>query len=129
MRKLILAAALAACALPALAEVADGPGPNLVIEVTGGASRTIVIDLLSDVAPGHGGCTRFIRDGQQARNVWDRKHDDWDRPVEPDEVLMSVRPKAGRVLMFDHRLCHDVEPYTGSTPRIIIRGDAIFRLR
>ena len=57
MRKLILAAALATCALPALAEVVDGPGPNLVIEVTGGASGgasgTIVIDLLSDVAPGH----------------------------------------------------------------------------
>ncbi len=32
---------------------ADGPGPNLVIEVAGAANGTIVIDLLSDVAPLH----------------------------------------------------------------------------
>jgi peptidylprolyl isomerase len=31
----------------------DGPGPNLVIEVAGSTSGTIVIDLLPDVAPKH----------------------------------------------------------------------------
>ena len=31
----------------------DGPGPNLVIEVAGSTTGTIVIDLLSDVAPKH----------------------------------------------------------------------------
>ncbi|MDO9524071.1 MAG: peptidylprolyl isomerase, partial [Gemmobacter sp.] len=31
----------------------DGPGPNLVIEVAGQTTGKIVIDLLSDVAPGH----------------------------------------------------------------------------
>ncbi|MGB3313868.1 MAG: peptidylprolyl isomerase [Albidovulum sp.] len=31
----------------------DGPGPNLVIEVGGATSGTIVIDLLPDVAPRH----------------------------------------------------------------------------
>ena len=31
----------------------DGPGPNLVIEVGGATTGTIVIDLLSDVAPKH----------------------------------------------------------------------------
>ncbi|MFV0335434.1 MAG: peptidylprolyl isomerase [Tropicimonas sp.] len=39
-------------ALPALA-AEDGPGPNLVIEVGGDTQGTIVVDLLSDVAPGH----------------------------------------------------------------------------
>lgn len=34
-------------------QVADGPGPNLEIEVSGGVSGTIVIDLLPDVAPKH----------------------------------------------------------------------------
>jgi peptidylprolyl isomerase len=34
-------------------EATDGPGPNLVIEVAGAANGTIVIDLLSDVAPQH----------------------------------------------------------------------------
>jgi peptidylprolyl isomerase len=52
-RNLILAATLA-FVTPALAqEVTDGPGPNLVIEVAGAANGTIVIDLLSDVAPQH----------------------------------------------------------------------------
>jgi peptidylprolyl isomerase len=32
---------------------ADGPGPNLVIEVAGEASGTVVIDLLPEVAPLH----------------------------------------------------------------------------
>ncbi|EEW24302.1 peptidylprolyl isomerase [Rhodobacter ferrooxidans] len=32
---------------------ADGPGPNLVIEVAGSTTGTIVIDLLPDVAPLH----------------------------------------------------------------------------
>lgn len=46
--------ALALCASPALAqEAADGPGPNLVIEVSGQTSGQIVIDLLPDVAPKH----------------------------------------------------------------------------
>ncbi|PTM81859.1 peptidylprolyl isomerase [Cereibacter johrii] len=31
----------------------DGPGPNLVIEVTGEAEGEVVIDLLPDVAPAH----------------------------------------------------------------------------
>jgi peptidylprolyl isomerase len=49
LRKLLLLSLLAS---PALAE-GDGPGPNLSIDVTGTANGTIVIDLLSDVAPKH----------------------------------------------------------------------------
>ncbi|MDP2739696.1 MAG: peptidylprolyl isomerase [Pseudorhodobacter sp.] len=52
-KRLISALALSlALAAPALAET-DGPGPNLVIEVAGTTSGTIVIDLLPDVAPLH----------------------------------------------------------------------------
>ena len=50
MRKLLLAAVLVPGT--ALAQ-ADGPGPNLVIEVEGEANGTIVIDLLPEVAPLH----------------------------------------------------------------------------
>ena len=39
-------------ASPVLAE-GDGPGPNLVIDITGSASGQIVIDLTPDVAPLH----------------------------------------------------------------------------
>ncbi|MDP2061916.1 MAG: peptidylprolyl isomerase [Phaeovulum sp.] len=34
-------------------EVADGPGPNLILDVAGQASGRIVIDLLPDLAPKH----------------------------------------------------------------------------
>ena len=37
----------------AAAPVADGPGPNLVIEVGGAAQGRVVIDLLPDLAPLH----------------------------------------------------------------------------
>jgi peptidylprolyl isomerase len=47
-----LALVVALLAAPAFAE-GDGPGPNLVIEVTGAANGTIVIDMLSDKAPLH----------------------------------------------------------------------------
>ncbi len=49
--KLTLAALLLAAA-PAFAE-GDGPGPNLVIDVTGVANGQIVIDLNAEAAPKH----------------------------------------------------------------------------
>jgi peptidylprolyl isomerase len=45
-------AALLLTAAPAFAE-GDGPGPNLIIDVTGTANGQIVIDLASDIAPKH----------------------------------------------------------------------------
>ena len=50
MRKLVLAAIVAAAPLTAQADV---EGPNLEITVAGEANGTVVIDLLEDVAPGH----------------------------------------------------------------------------
>jgi peptidylprolyl isomerase len=47
-----LIAALLLAAAPVLAQE-DGPGPNLIIDVTGQANGQIVIDLLPDVAPLH----------------------------------------------------------------------------
>ena len=49
-KSLALAALL--FATPVLAE-GDGPGPNLIIDVTGAANGQIVIDLASDIAPLH----------------------------------------------------------------------------
>ena len=52
LRNLLLATAL--LSTPAFAEgEPDGPGPNLSIEVAGGANGTIVIDLLPQYAPKH----------------------------------------------------------------------------
>lgn len=60
----ILAAAFLA-ATPALAaDAVNGPGPDLVIEVTGDAEGEIVIGLLPDVAPKHvERLTELARDG------------------------------------------------------------------
>jgi hypothetical protein len=77
----------------------------------------------------HGGATRFIEDGQCAVPIWDRTHDDWIRPANDEEVMAISKPIEGNVLVFPHRMCHDVEPYTGKDPRIILRGDVLFRAR
>ena len=49
LRKVLL---LSLLATPAFAQE-DGPGPNLVIDIAGGANGQVVIDLLPDVAPLH----------------------------------------------------------------------------
>ena len=36
-----------------MAQDADGPGPNLVIEIAGEANGRVVIDMFEDLAPGH----------------------------------------------------------------------------
>ena len=82
---------------------------------------------LTTCAHGTGGGTRFIEDGQGAIPTALRNHDDWSERARLDQVTFASRPVEGKVLFFDHRMAHDVEPYTGSTPRIIIRGDLIFQ--
>jgi len=73
-----------------------------------------------------GGRTRFIKDNQNHLKVWDRIHTDWTRQALEEEVIYAQKPKKGTIMLFNHRLCHDVEQYKGDNPRIIIRGDIIF---
>lgn len=75
------------------------------------------------------GGTRFIRDNQDNLPIWDRKHDDWTRRADADDVEFCYRPTKGSILVFDHRLCHDVEqfmPDRADETRIIIRGDVVY---
>ncbi|MFT5680226.1 MAG: hypothetical protein ACI8RZ_001132 [Myxococcota bacterium] len=81
---------------------------------------------LTSTPPHTGGRTRLITDGQEALPMWRRVHDDWIREATNDEVALQIAPHQGSALIFDHRLCHDVEHYTGDVPRIIVRGDVIF---
>lgn len=81
---------------------------------------------LTTCEEGTGGCTRFIEDGQADILTVQRNHEDWTERARHDQVLESSHPVKGKLMIFDHRMAHDVEPYTGSTPRIIIRGDVIF---
>ncbi len=87
--------------------------------------KSVVIYLSSHTAD-EGGCTRFINDKQQNIPITRRNHLDWIREVQDDEVIECIKPRKGNILTFPHRLCHDVQKYTGSTPRIIIRADIIF---
>jgi len=81
---------------------------------------------LTSVKDNTGGATRFLNDGQETIPIRNRNHKDWTRPATSKEVICSVQPIQGTMLFFDHRLCHDVELYTGATDRLIIRGDIVY---
>lgn len=74
------------------------------------------------------GCTRIIGDNQDKVPVWDRDHNDWIRQASEYEVIFKSKPVKGNVLVFPHRMCHDVEQFTG-TKRRIIRGDILFKAK
>lgn len=74
---------------------------------------------------GNGGEFQFVND---VRN--EGKHpSDWDRSdwtEMSDDVIHSVPPRAGRLLVFPHWLCHQVQEYIGEGYRYIIRGDLAY---
>jgi len=73
------------------------------------------------------GKTRFIRDGQSDQAVWDRDHSDHQARTLEESVETSLAPEKGSILLFDHRLCHDVSLYDGAEgDRTIIRFDVVF---
>jgi hypothetical protein len=88
--------------------------------------RTLMSFVLYLTTNTEGGATRFIRDGQADKPVYERSHEDWTREVMPEEVIAANYPVAGDILIFDHRACHDVQAYHGRGPRIIVRGDILF---
>lgn len=73
------------------------------------------------------GQTRIIDDKQNNLPVWDRNHNDWTRETKKEEVLLNFFPTQGDVLIFDHRVAHDVSKFTNEGFRNIIRGDLIFK--
>ena len=74
----------------------------------------------------HGGATRFIDDPQASIPVERRSLEDWSELATPDQVLTSISPSVGSILLFDHRLLHDSEPYSGSAEKVIMRTDIVF---
>lgn len=63
----------------------------------------------------------FVRSSRNDQNT-----QDWDRQATDDEIFLKVKPKAGRIVVFDHKLCHTVLPYTEDKQRRVLRGDLIF---
>jgi len=77
------------------------------------------------------GATRFIRDKQTNILQSERNNDDWSRAANDNEINIKILPSKGTILIFDHRLCHDVAKFTPESEdekRIIIRGDLIYKL-
>ena len=95
----------------------------------GDGRRTLVsfVVYLNTVEKERGGCTRFLRDGQEHIPTRERNFTDWKHRASSEDVVASVRPVQGKVLFFDHRVCHDVDKYQGTSSRIIIRGDIVYR--
>jgi NAD+ synthetase len=93
-----------------------------------GATHTLMslVLYLNECDPAFGGRTRFIADPQLSLPYAGRDFSDWTREARDEEVIAAVTPSAGRALMFDHRLLHDSEPWSGRTPKVIIRTDILF---
>lgn len=51
---------------------------------------------------------------------------DWERQAREEEILLKVKPRAGRIVLFPHNLCHSVLPFEGPGERIMVRGDVEF---
>lgn len=83
---------------------------------------------LNTVPREHGGTFDFVDDGYRNHPL-DRGQDafaDWTRMATDDEIILSVNPRRGRMLVFPHWLCHQVGRYTGTDHRYIIRGDLAY---
>jgi len=83
---------------------------------------------LNTVPPEAGGQFQFVDDGQSA-HPQDRAAGafaDWHEMATDAQVLNSIQPVEGRMLVFPHWLCHQVQPYTGNKTRYIVRGDLAY---
>ncbi len=92
----------------------------------GDGRRTLLSVVLYLTDAPESGATRFVEDHQRSTPTHLRDHRDWDRDTRDDEVLFAVHPSKGDALVFDHRLCHDVERWNGPGDRVIIRGDVVY---
>lgn len=79
---------------------------------------------------GEGGETTFIADEKNMyKDFVERDTSDWKRQAEDDEVYFSVTPSVGKILVFQHQMCHGVSEYTpkDGKKRIIVRFDIIYK--
>lgn len=91
----------------------------------GGTHRTLKSFVLY-LTTNYTGSIRFIKDNQSHIPTHLRNHNDWNRETLPNEVYFETLPVAGNMLIFDHKICHDVDEFLGNEERIIIRGDVLF---
>ena len=73
------------------------------------------------------GKTRFINDPQKDIPASLRNLEDWDKEAKEKDIIFTVRPEEGKVVLFDHRIVHDSEDLINDSEKIIIRTDLVFR--
>jgi hypothetical protein len=73
---------------------------------------------------GEGGNFQFVADGQEDVHPLDQNLNDWDHMSETS--VLDIKPERGKLLVFPHWLCHQVQEYLGNDHRYIIRGDVAF---
>lgn len=84
---------------------------------------------LTDAAEGHGGATRFIKDPQKNIAPTERNLSDWTENASSQQVALSVNPKSGSALIFNHRVLHDSEPLSPeSSAKLIMRTDIVYEI-
>ena len=84
--------------------------------------------LYLNTPPGSGGEFQFIDDRQWHLHPLNRDRSDWTSMAKPEDIMASVEPKCGRLLIFPHWLPHQVALYAheGSGWRTAIRGDIAY---
>lgn len=78
-----------------------------------------------------GGGFEFVNDGNGGVPMRDRPKEafaDWQEMAPRDKITQTIHPVAGRLLIFPHWLCHQVQDFTGPGSRYIIRGDVAYRI-
>lgn len=67
----------------------------------------------------------FVKDNRK-----DHGNKDWQIQAKEDQIELKILPKALKILIFPHTLCHTVLPFTDKNKeRIIVRGDIYFETK
>lgn len=108
------------------------PGGELVAHYDGpyvwnGHRRTLLslVLYLSDASECEGGHTRFLQDPQLCLPLARRNLEDRPARAQASEVVVSVSPRCGGALVFDHRLLHDAD-LVSTGQKLIVRTDVVF---
>ena len=73
---------------------------------------------------GKGGEFQFVDDHQEHLHPKDCNRSDWTEMS--DDIIHSIAPEQGKLLIFPHWLCHQVQEYVGEGARYICRGDVAY---
>lgn len=74
-----------------------------------------------------GGAVQFLNDPQAGTPVHLRDLADLTEEAKPEDVRVSLHPKPGSALVFDHRILHESQRISGPGQKTIIRTDIMYR--